>query len=362
MKSSRDEVFDHCRKRLHGHYPVSIRDSFRELADFVDPGLMPDFYGSGEAVGELEGRVADLLGKEAALFFPSGTMAQQTALRCWADESGNRNVGLHRTSHLEQHEENAYQILHPLKGFPVGDLMSPLRVGDFQSVAEPLGSVIIELPQRHSGGILPRWEELEEMRDWCRQQGTRFHVDGARLWECAPYYQRSYREICSLFDSVYVSFAKGLGSIGGAALAGPESLIRQAKVWQRRLGGNLFNLFPLALSSLHGLVTRLDRFPEYHAKAKEVARIISPLPHFSVIPGELQTNMMHLSFHANRSQVEEALLRTSLETGVYIARRCWKRSFVEDTVIEICILDGAMDLSSDEIREVLGIFNDFISP
>ena len=361
MNRSREEVFHQCTKRLHGHYPVAVRKLLLELADFVDPELMPDFYGSGEAVEKLERKVADLLGKEAALFFPSGTMAQQIALRCWADKTGNNKVGLHPTSHLEQHEENAYQILHPLKGIIRGDIESPLRMKDLQSFNEPVGSVIIELPQRHSGGILPEWQELEEMSRWCKENGTYFHVDGARFWECAPFYQKSYSEIAALFDSVYVSFAKGLGSIGGAALAGPESLIREAKIWQRRHGGNLFNLFPLALSSLHGLATRLDRFPAYYAKAKEVAHIISSLSHISVIPESLQTNMMHLVFQADPQVVEDALLQTSLETNIFIAKRPWKRSFSDKTMIEIYIGDGALDLNADEIRGAMGILNHQIS-
>lgn len=93
MNPSRDGVFDQCSKRLHGHYPVPVRKLLLELADSVDPGLMPDFYGSGEAVEKLEQKVADLLGKESVLFFPSGTMAQQIALRCWADKTGNNKVG-----------------------------------------------------------------------------------------------------------------------------------------------------------------------------------------------------------------------------------------------------------------------------
>lgn len=361
MNPSRDAVFDQCRKRLHGHYPVPVRKSLLELAEFVDPGLMPDSYGSGEAVGQLERKVAELLGKEAALFFPSGTMAQQIALRCWADRTGNPNVGLHLTSHLEQHEENGYQILHPLKGILRGDMESPLGIRDLQSIHEPLGSVAIELPQRHSGGILPQWQELVEMSEWCRERGTCFHVDGARLWDCAPFYQKTYSEISALFDSVYVSFSKGLGSIGGAAIVGPESLIQEARVWQRRHGGNLFNLFPLALSSLHGLTTRLDRFPAYHAKAKEVAQIISSLSHISVTPGIPQTNMMHLSFDAGQQSVEDALLQTSLETNIFIARRFWKRSFTDKLAVEIYIGDGAMDLSTEEIRQVMGRLNDLIS-
>jgi threonine aldolase len=361
MSTSRATVFASCTKRLHGHYPLSIQKTLLELANFVDPHLMPDSYGSGEAVQQLERKVASLLGKESALFFPSGTMAQQIALRCWADRTGNHNVALHLTSHLEQHEENGYQILHPLKGIIRGDIKSPLLLKDLLSIDQKLGSVIIELPQRHSGGILPQWNELKAMNEWCREKGTFFHVDGARLWECAAFYQKPLDEIAALFDSVYVSFYKGLGSIGGAALAGPESLIQEARVWQRRHGGNLVNLFPLALSALHGLETRLGRFPSYWAKAKEVADVVNSLSHMSATPKPLQTNMMHLNFKGSTELVEDALLKTSLATGVYIGNRLWQRSFAKEAAIELYIGDGAMDLTKEDIRNVLGKLNDLVA-
>jgi threonine aldolase len=360
MNLLRKAVFDGCTKRLHGNKPLSVQKSLLELANFVDPHLMPDVYGSGDAVQLLERKVAKILGKESVLFFPSGTMAQQIALRCWADRTGNTNVALHLTSHLEQHEENGYQTLHPLKGIVLGDLKAPLLLKDLLSIDQSLGSVIIELPQRHSGGILPQWNDLKAMSTWCKEKGTYFHMDGARLWECAAFYQKSYSEIAELFDSVYVSFYKGLGAVGGAALAGSEAMISKARIWQRRHGGNLFNLFPIAISALHGLETRLERFPKYFAKAKEVAEIVNSMSHMSATPKELQTNMMHLNFKGSVEVVEEALLQTSIATDVYIGNRLWQRPFAKEAAIEIYIGDGAMDLSNNDIKSVLSTLNNLI--
>ncbi len=361
MSQTRKSVFEGCSKRLNGSTPLSVQKSLLQLANFVDPHLMPDVYGSGEAVQVLEQKVATILGKEAALFFPSGTMAQQVALRCWADRTGKTNVALHLTSHLEQHEENAYQILHPLKGIVRGDLKTPLLLKDLLSIDQPLGSVILELPQRHSGGILPQWNELKAMSGWCREKGTYFHMDGARLWECAAYYQKSYSEIAEVFDSVYVSFYKGLGAVGGAALAGPEAMISKARVWQRRHGGNLFNLYPIAISALHGLETKLERFPAYFAKAKDVSEIISKMSQISATPKQLQSNMMHLNFKGTVEVVEDALLQTSVATDIYIGSRLWQRTFAKEAALELYIGDGAMTLSNDEIKAALTILNDLIA-
>jgi len=94
-----------------------------------------------------------------------------------------------------------------------------------------------------------------------RERNITLQLDGARLWECQPFYQRSYAEIAALFDTVYVSFYKILGGITGAMLLGPEDVIAEARIWQRRHGGNLVRMFPFVLSAKQGLETRLfDRW------------------------------------------------------------------------------------------------------
>ena len=97
------------------------------------------------------------------------------------------------------------------------------------------------------------------------------HMDGARLWESGPFYDRPYAEIAGLFDSVYVSFYKGLAGITGAILAGTRDFIAEARVWQRRQGGNLFHMYPYVLTARRGLEQRLPRMAEYHRKALEIA-------------------------------------------------------------------------------------------
>ena len=93
------------------------------------------------------------------------------------------------------------------------------------------------MPQREIGGQLPSWSDLEAQVAWARDRGVAVHMDGARLWESGPFYERSYAEIAALFDSVYVSFYKGIGAIAGAALSGPAPFIGEARLWQRRSGG-----------------------------------------------------------------------------------------------------------------------------
>ncbi len=247
------KIFKACSRFLTHDYPKSARQVLGELAEVTDPELEVDRYGQGEVIERFEREVAALLGKEAAVFMPSGTMCQQIALRIWAQRKGTSNVAFHPKSHLEIHEAKAYQRLHGLNGILIGSGERLLTLDDLKAVAEPMGALLLELPQREIGGQLPSWEALEEIVGWARERGIALHLDGARLWECRPFYGHEYAEIAGLFDSVYVSFYKILGGIAGSILAGPADLIAESRIWQRRHGGNLVHLYPYRAFGSEGI-------------------------------------------------------------------------------------------------------------
>ena len=265
-------------RRLPYHPRRTARDVLLDLVDTIDPGIEPDQYGGGDVVERLERRVSEMLGHEAAVLMPSGTMAQQIALRIWCDRAGLHRVAFHPTSHLELHEEDAYRRLHGLSSTLLGGADRLFTLDDLEGMREPVAAILFELPQREIGGRLPSWEDLVAMTSWARERGVATHVDGARLWETKPFYDRSYAEIAGLFDSVYVSFYKILGGIAGAALLGPQDMIDTARVWQRRHGGNLVHMYPLSLSAQLGLDRELQRMDEYHKKAVAIAAILTSLP------------------------------------------------------------------------------------
>lgn len=191
-----------------------------------------------------------MLGTEAAALFPSGTMAQQIALRIPCERRGLDTVAYHPTCHLEIHEHGGYAHLHGLKAELVGQRDRPLTLEDLEGVRARIGALLIELPQREIGGRLPEWDELGRQVQWARDRGAAVHLDGARIWESAPYYGRPHAEIAGLFDTVYVSLYKGLGGFAGSVLAGPADVISEARVWRHRHGGTLSNLFPFAATAL----------------------------------------------------------------------------------------------------------------
>ena len=115
------------------------------------------------------------------------------------------------------------------------------EVRDFE---EPFGTLMLELPLRDAGFVLPSWEELTEVVEAAHERDAVVHFDGARLWESTVHFGRPLDEIAGLADSVYVSFYKSLDGCGGAVLAGPKTLIDEAKVWRHRYGGQVFQQFP----------------------------------------------------------------------------------------------------------------------
>ncbi|RZS34690.1 L-threonine aldolase [Herbihabitans rhizosphaerae] len=264
-----------------------------------------------EAVSRLEERIAGLLGKTAAVMFPTGTMAQQVALRLHADRRGVRSVAFHPHCHLEVHEHKGYSVVHGLNAVLVGRRQALVELSDLDEVAEPLAALLLELPQRDLGGRLPAWDDLVAQTSWARERGVATHMDGARLWLAQPFYDRTYAEIAGLFDTVFVAFDKELMGSYGAVLAGDHDLIARATVWRNRLGGNVSRAWPFALLAERGLDEVMPRMAEFAERARKLAAAVADLEGVRVVPGVPQTSMLHLYLEAPADAVaatSEALL------------------------------------------------------
>ena len=171
------------------------------------------------------------------------------------------------------------------------------------------------------------------MVDAARERDAVVHLDGARLWESTYGLGKPLAEIAGLFDSVYVSFYKSLEGISGAALAGSQDFVDQARVWRHRYGGMLFQQWPAALSALHGLDTVLPRLGAYVEHAKVVARAMDqPEPH---------TQQFALHLPGSPKRLSEL-------SGKFLGN-FWRDGQVAKT--EISIAEPAMEWTEDEVRE-----------
>ena len=316
-----NEILARCERVLGPKLPATAAALLRAAADALPEDAPPDRYGEGEVVERLEARVAELLGAETAVLFPSGTMAQQIALRIHCERRGDRSVAFHPTCHLELHERHALVHLHGLRPALVGHRDRLLGLADLAALGEPLGALLLELPQRELGGLLPDWDDLVAQVEWARTAGTAVHLDGARLWEAGPWYGRPYAAIAGLFDTVYVSLYKILGGLGGCLLAGPRDVLAEARVWRQRHGGTLWNLFPLAASALPGLETTLPRMPELLAHARALADALGEVDGVEVVPRPPQTPLFHLHVRGDADRLRERALDVAAAERVWLFAR-----------------------------------------
>ncbi|WP_191841547.1 threonine aldolase family protein [Catellatospora chokoriensis] len=338
-----------CDRILSGHRTPSLRERLADLAAVDFDGLdgRPDFYGGGP-VAALERRVAGLLGKPDAVFFPTGTMAQQVALRCWAERTGNRAVALHPLGHLEVHERKAYQTLTGLRGvWPTTEPRQP-TAQEVRDLDEPFGTLLVELPLRDAGFLLPTWDELNALVAAARSRGAKVHFDGARLWESVFHLGRDLPTVAGLADSVYVSLYKTLGGLSGALLAGAEDFTAQARAWRHRYGGQLFQQWPAVLAALGGLDRELPRLPEYVAHAKTVAAALAALPGARVFPHEPHTHQFQLWLPGPAAALNQAVLTLAEQQKTWFANSFTDRS-PGMAMAEITVAAPALEWSGADV-------------
>ncbi|MGA4850426.1 threonine aldolase family protein [Streptomyces sp. G5(2025)] len=345
------------------HLPLTERFSALAAAapEVVGTGDATDVYGDG-VVAALEEEVARLLDKEAAVFFPTGTMAQQVALRCWAGRTGNATVALHPKAHPEVHEGGALSTVSGLRTVHPTDEPRLPTADEVREFPEPFGTLMLELPLRDAGFVLPTWEELEAVVEAARERDAVVHVDGARLWECTPHFGRPLPEIAGLADTVYVSFYKSLEGLSGAALAGPRTLVEEARVWRHRYGGQLFQQFPAAVSALLGLKHVLPRLPDYVAHARVVAEALregftaAGVPWSRVHPERPHTHQFQVWLPYAPDVLDEASLGQAEETRTLLFGRWFADGPPGLSVTEVTVTEEGLGWTSGDVREAVAEF------
>lgn len=345
-----------CDRVLQGRQPT-IGDRLTALVSAAERyevlGQAPDRYGDG-VVALLEERVAALLGKPDSAFFPTGTMAQQVALRIWADRGGDRGVALHPLAHPEQHEKAALTVLAGLR--PVHPTALP-RLPDAAEISgepESFGTLMLELPLREAGFVLPGWDELTAAVQAGRDRNARVHFDGARLWETVTHFGRPLDEIAGLADSVYVSFYKSLGGLSGSALAGPADFVAEAKAWRLRYGGRLFEQFPAILSALDGLDRELPRLPGYVAHARVVAgglrRAFEGETWYRINPAVPQTHQFAVWLPFPAQELSDAVLAQAEDGKVSVFRGWMPAELPGVAKTEVTVTADALDWTEGDVE------------
>lgn len=314
-----------------------------------------DVYGEDPTVRRLEEQVADLLGTEAALLVPSGTMANQIALRAQVRPGDKVLIG--DGAHVWMYESGALAALagaqtQVLPGdgrftaaavraafTPMDPYLSPTRV------------VAVENTHNMGGGLVWDVAELRAVVEAAHALGMTAHLDGARLWNAAIAAGHSERELAAGFDSISVCLSKGLGAPAGSLVAGRRELITACHRFRKMYGGGMRQAGILAAAGLHALAHHRARLAQDHEHAQLLARAAAELPGLRVDPSKVMTNIVMVDLQAgSTADLVAAARRHGLLLGTAGARRV---RLVTHLDVDRAAIEAAIAALAAAAREVM---------
>jgi threonine aldolase len=274
----------------------------------------------------LERRVAELLGKEAALFFPSGVMANQAAV--WLFAGRGTEVMLDADSHIVEGEIAGVAALSGAQVFPVHGTGGPMTAEDLRrdlrppSRYAPMPSLVcVENTHNGAGGRIIPTAELRAIRAVAAERSLPVHMDGARLWNASVASGTSLAEFASTADTVMVAFSKGLGAPVGAALAGRRGVMDGAWTARKLFGGAMRQSGVLAAAALYALDHHMDRLAVDHDNARLLARALESLPGVRVVAPDTNIVMVDLAAGDTAARVAGAAERAGVRVAQWSATR-----------------------------------------
>ncbi|MBM4199743.1 MAG: aminotransferase class I/II-fold pyridoxal phosphate-dependent enzyme [Gammaproteobacteria bacterium] len=255
-------------------------------------------YGEDPTVRALEERTAEILGKEAALFMPSGTMSNQVAVRCHT-EPGDEIIMDYKT-HVHYYEVGAAaaisgvscRMIHGKRGiFSAAALESAIRPLNIHYPVAKL--VCIENTHNKGGGAIWPLATIAAVERHARKSRLKMHMDGARLWHAVVTTGIPEHAYAQHFDTVSVCFSKGLGAPVGSALAGDSAMIQRAERFRKQFGGGMRQAGIIAAAALYALENHRGRLADDHANARALAEGLASLPRIEIDPALVETNIVN---------------------------------------------------------------------
>jgi len=252
-------------------------------------GAAADNYLQGGAVEQLEQRFAKSMGKERAIFLPTGTLANHMAVRELAGDK--RRVIVQQESHLYADEGDGAQLLSGLNLVPLGAGRATIRLDEIIPVVErsagppfpaPVGALSIESPVRRSSGEVFDFDEMQKICAWARERQIGTHLDGARVFLAAPYSGISPAQYAALFDTVYVSLYKYFNAPFGAVLAGPAAVLNRIATLRHQLGGLIHHGWEPAAIALHYYEGFAERYQSAMRNGETLFRLLEAQGKFKV--------------------------------------------------------------------------------
>ncbi|MCF1191621.1 aminotransferase class I/II-fold pyridoxal phosphate-dependent enzyme [Mangrovimonas sp. AS39] len=281
-----------------------------------------DVYKEDATINLLEERIADMFGMEQALFFPTGTMANQTAIKLHT-QPGDQVI-CDKDAHIYHYEGGgasfnsgvSCKLVHGDKGmFTSGQVIEAINPPDFYH--SPLTALVeVENTANRGGGSCWDFEELKKIRAICDQNHLGFHLDGARLWNALIAKNESPKQYGKLFDTISVCLSKGLGCPVGSVLVGKKELMKNAMRIRKILGGGMRQVGYLGAAGLYALDNHIERLKEDHQRAKEIEIALKKLDMVKLVT-PVETNIV--IFELNQKEDEKTFLNHLQENKIVLS-------------------------------------------
>lgn len=295
------------------------------LAAMMAAEVGDDVFGEDPTVNELERRAAAMFGKEAGLFVPTGTMANQIAVRVHCRPQDE--ILIESTSHIYLWEAGGPAALSGVTCRPIdsrtrdgllgdGDLANKIRPDDMHAVRTRL--VCLENTHNRGGGTVYSPDAINSISRWAHHHGLAMHLDGARIWNAIVKSGVSAEGWGSLFDTVAVCFSKGLGTPAGSMLLGPRDLIAHGRRIRKLFGGAMRQAGYLAAACHYALDHNIRRLAEDHANATIIAKAVEEVPGFTLTPPEVETNLVWFEVDARHGTAKQVAERLKVN-GILVA-------------------------------------------
>jgi threonine aldolase len=256
-----------------------------------------DVYREDPTVNRLQQRLAEMLGKEAALYVPSGTMSNSIGIRVHC-RPGDEML-CEAECHLYYYEQAGYAQLAGVAPRPVLGEYGVLRVEQLEGLVRPDNPhfvrtrlVCLENTHNRGGGRVQPYENVAAICTWARENGLRTHLDGARLLNAVVATGIEAARWAEHFDTVSICFSKGLGAPVGSALAGPRELIDEGLRHRKVFGGGMRQAGIIAAGALYALENHVDRLADDHANAQRLAEGIRQISELELMPEQVDTNIV----------------------------------------------------------------------
>ena len=298
----------------------SPTDYAKKLAEIAkEKGIEPDSYSNNGVVKELEEKMAAALGKEAAVYMPTGTLANHIAIRKLA--GGNSRVLVQAESHLYNDSGDMAQVLSNLNlvplnygqtNFTLEDVKKQLAKANAGRVTTGVGAISIESPVRRTNNEYFDFEEMKKISEFARANGIAMHLDGARLFNMPVHTGKTVKQYAALFDTVYISLYKDFNAASGAVLVGSKAFCKDLYHTRRMFGGSQPNAWPFAAVANE----YIDSFPADYQKSLDVAKeLFGELKdHYKLEALENGTNVMKLHvLNGNPKMMQERLLDNNIK-------------------------------------------------